>query len=355
MTERKTFKFSDAGILLILLLFLGGGFQLTAQTEKPLRFVFYNVENFFDTRVDSTREYNAFTPDGEQHWTFSRYISKRASLFKTIVAIGEGEPPTFIGFCEVENEFVVNDLIYRTPLKNFDYQVVHYESRDRRGIDVALMYRKNQLTLLRSEPIAVNDPDDPGFLTRDILFASFLVGEKDTIYTYVNHWPSRYGGQLESVGRRMLAALTLRKHIDSLVSEHPNAKIIIMGDLNDTPEDDSIIKGLKAFEPSDLSQPGDLVHLFASSENHGYEGTIKYLHSWQIFDHLILTQTLFNSNSGIRYKPGSARIFTAPFMFVDDERYLGKKINRTYTGPTYLGGVSDHLPVYLDLEWTVQP
>jgi predicted extracellular nuclease len=355
MTQRKISKSFDTGIFSVFLFLLSLGIQVSAQTEKPLRFVFYNVENFFDTSIDSTREYNAFTPEGEQRWTFGRYIAKRSSLFKTILAIGEGEPPAFIGFCEVENEFVLNDLIYRTPLKNLDYTVVHYESRDRRGIDVALMYRKNQLTLLGSEPIAVNDPDDPGFLTRDILFASFLIGEKDTIYTYVNHWPSRYGGQLESVEKRMLAALTLRKHVDSLVSQHPNAKIIIMGDLNDTPGDDSIINGLKAFEPSDLSEPEDLVHLFASSENHGYEGTIKHLHSWQIFDHLIITQTLFKSNSRIRYKPGSARIFAAPFMFVDDERYLGKKINRTYTGPTYLGGVSDHLPVCLDLEWIVQP
>lgn len=355
MTKRGTFINLTTDIILFLFINFFLCSQLFAQTEKPLRFVFYNVENFFDTQVDSTREYNAFTPDGDQRWTFSRYIAKRASLFKTIVAVGEGEPPAFIGFCEVENEFVLNDLIYRTPLKQYDYQVVHYESNDRRGIDVALMYRKSYLTLIGSEAIVVADPKDPGFVTRDILFAAFLAGQTDTVYTYINHWPSRYGGQLESVERRMLAALTLRKHIDSLVAVHPQAKIVIMGDLNDTPQDDSILNGLRAFAPSDVKQPDDLVHLFTSATDLGYEGTIKYLHSWQIFDHMIVTKALFNANSGLQYRHESARIFSAPFLLMDDDRYLGKKLNRTYTGPTYLGGLSDHLPVYIDLDWIDQP
>ncbi|MDO8896131.1 MAG: endonuclease, partial [Bacteroidales bacterium] len=117
----------------------------------------------------------------------------------------------------------------------------------------------------------------------------------------------------------------------------------------------SILNGLRAFAPSNISRTDDLVHLFTSVAELGYEGTIKYLHSWQIFDHMIVTKSLFNANSGLQYKQGSARIFSSPFLLMDDERYLGKKLNRTFSGPTYLGGVSDHLPVYIDLHWIDQP
>ena len=322
---------------------------LYAQDNRHLRIVFYNAENFFDIKVDSTRDYNAFTPEGDQHWTLSRYFLKRNNLFKTLLALGKGDPPALVGMCELENESVLEELIYRTPLKNAGYKIVHYESPDRRGIDVGLIYRSDLLTLIQSEPINVHDTADPGFLTRDILFAAFETSASDTIFVYVNHWPSRYGGQLESVDKRMLAATTLRRHYDSLVLKLPGAKVVMMGDLNDSPEDDSVLKGLRAFSYESNHQPDGLINLFTNKNSLGFDGTLKHVHDWQIFDQIIVSPALFGSEMGTRYCDGSARIFVADFLLEDDDRYLGKKLHRTYSGPNYIGGFSDHLPVYIDL------
>jgi endonuclease/exonuclease/phosphatase family metal-dependent hydrolase len=319
--------------------------------QERLRFAFYNLENFFDTHIDSTRDYNAFTPEGEQRWTNHRYYKKRNDVYRVIMALGDWEAPSLVGFCEIENEEVLGDLIYGTPLKNANYNFVHYHSPDFRGIDAALIYRLDHLQLISSRPIPVRDPENPGFRTRDILYADFIVNEMDTVHVYINHWPSRFGGVLASIPRRMLAALTLRANIDSLMHVKPHAKVILMGDFNDTPEDDSIIKGLRAFPPDDLSPVDQLVHLFTNKSEVGHLGTIKYQHMWQIFDHIIVSRPLFEAAGGLRYKPESARIFTSDFLFTEDERYLGQKLFRTYVGPRYTGGISDHLPVFIDLEF----
>lgn len=318
---------------------------------KSYRFAFYNVENFFDTHVDTTREYNAFTPEGEQRWTYRRYIKKRNDMYRVVMALGDWQAPSLVGLCEVENEVVLGDLIYQTPLKAFNYNFIHYNSPDFRGIDVALIYRTDHLRLLGSRPIPVTDPDNPNFKTRDILYASFEIDQRDTVHVYVNHWPSRFGGVLRSIPRRMLAAQTLRSDLDSLLQLKPQARVVIMGDFNDTPEDDSIIKGLRAFPPEDINTDEDLVHLFTDKQALGHIGTLKFQHMWQIFDHIIVTQSLIEPSRGIGYKPESATIFAADFLLTEDERYLGKKLHRTYVGPRYVGGYSDHLPVFIDLEF----
>ncbi len=329
--------------------FLENIFSQNTETDR-FRFAFYNVENFFDVNIDSTRDYNAFTPEGEQRWTYYRYINKRNNMFRTIMAVGEWQAPSLVGLCEVENEVVISDLIYHTPLKNSNYSFVHYHSPDFRGIDVALIYRKDHLRLISSRPIPVSDPNNKSFRTRDILYADFIINELDTVHVYVNHWPSRFGGVLASIPRRMLAARTLRQDVDSLMAVKPHAKVIIMGDFNDTPEDDSIIKGLRAFPPESISASDDLIHLFTDPKKLGHIGTLKFQHMWQIFDHIIISQHLYRADSGISYKPGSATIFAADFLLTEDKRYLGKKLFRTYVGPRYVGGYSDHLPVFIDLE-----
>jgi endonuclease/exonuclease/phosphatase family metal-dependent hydrolase len=335
----------------LLIVLIGTAILAQAQPQEKLRFAFYNLENFFDTHVDSTRDYNAFTPDGEQRWTYYRYIKKRNDIYRTIMALGEWEGPSLVGFCEIENEVVLSDLIYRTPLKNANYSYVHYHSSDFRGIDAALIYRLDHLQLISSRPIPVKDPDNPDFKTRDILYADFVLNELDTIHVYINHWPSRYGGVLSTIPKRLLAALTLRADIDSLMQVKPHAKVILMGDFNDTPEDDSIIKGLRAFPPDDSNPNRELVHLFTNKSELGHIGTLKFQHMWQIFDHIIVSRPLYEATGGLRYKPGSATIFAADFLLEEDERYLGQKLFRTYVGPRYSGGISDHLPVYIDLEF----
>lgn len=323
--------------------------SFAAKAQQPLRIMFYNAENFFDTEVDSSRSYNAFTPDGEQHWNLKRYLLKKNNLFKTIIAAGKGNAPALLGLCELENEKVLRDLVLSTPLKAMHYKIVHYESPDRRGIDVGMLYRADLLTLLSSSPIAVRDPSDVGFLTRDILFAAFETKLGDTLYFYVNHWPSRYGGQLESVEKRFLAAKTLRLHFDSLAMAHKGAKAIMMGDFNDTPADESLIKMLKAHAPEIALSDSSLIQMFFPSAFLGFEGTLKHGHDWQIFDQFIISGSLLNQDTATAYCAGSARIFAPDFLLTEDERYLGKKLLRTYSGPTYIGGYSDHLPVLIDL------
>ncbi len=344
-------KLNQFVLLCLLIAFLGTSAIAQMEGQEKYRFAFYNLENFFDTHVDSTRDYNAFTPDGEQRWTTYRYYKKRNDVYRVIMALGGWEAPSLVGFCEIENDVVLEDLIYRTPLNNSNYSYVHYPSPDFRGIDAALIYRLDHLQLISSRPIPVKDPENPDFRTRDILYADFIVNEMDTVHVYVNHWPSRFGGVLASIPRRMLAALTLRADIDSLMLVKPHAKVIIMGDFNDTPEDDSIIKGLRAFPPDDIKKHEELLHLFTNKNDLGHIGTLKFQHMWQIFDHIIVSRPLFEATSGIRYKPGSAKIFKSDFLLTEDERYLGQKLFRTYVGPRYTGGISDHLPVFIDLEF----
>lgn len=335
---------------ILIVLFSSTAFGQLEKQEK-LRFAFYNLENFFDTQIDSTRDYNAFTPDGEQRWTNYRYYKKRNDIYRVIMSVGDWEAPSLVGFCEIENETVLGDLLYRTPLKNANYSFVHYHSPDFRGIDVALIYRHDHMQLLSSRPIPVTDPQNPGFRTRDILYAGFALNQLDTLHVYVNHWPSRFGGVLASIPRRMLAALTLRKDIDSLVKAKPHAKIIVMGDFNDTPQDDSIIKGLRAFPPNEPGTGDELVHLFTDKSELGFHGTIKYQHMWQIFDQIMVSRSLFEAAFGLKFKQGSAKIAVRNFLLEEDERYLGQKLFRTYVGPRYRGGISDHLPVFIDLEF----
>ncbi|NOU45565.1 MAG: endonuclease [Bacteroidales bacterium] len=322
-----------------------------SQVQNNLRIGFYNVENFYDVFTDSTREYNAFTPDGDQHWDYDRFQRKRNNIYKTLVALGEGEPPALMGLCEVENEVVLRELIYKTPLNLFNYQYINYPSPDKRGIDVAIIYRTDHLRLFDSKAIAVVDPADTAFKTRDILYASFIVFDTDTIHLFVNHWPSRYGGTLSSNEKRMLAAKTLKKNSDSIIQLFPNARIIIMGDFNDCPNDESLSFGLNTSGKQPATVLNNLVNLFESNTNQDSEGTIKYEHQWQTFDQIIVSERLINAESRIRYKKSSARIFSAPFLLTEDERFLGKKLFRTFQGPAYVGGFSDHLPVYIDLEW----
>lgn len=337
---------------LILVLIFGFENRTDAQV-RPMRVMFWNVENFFDVEVDSTRDYNAFTPAGEQRWTYSRFITKRNNVFKTIAAIGQGELPHIIGFCEVENERVLRELTQNTPFRQARYRIIHYESPDRRGIDAAMLYRPDYLRLLSSRAVPVVDTADPNFKTRDILRATFLVNDSDTLHVFVNHWPSRYGGQIESVERRFLAASVLRMQADSILQRNPEAKMLMMGDFNDTPTDESLVYYLRALPTEKISTPNDLINLFTDSRKLGHEGTLKHQYSWQIFDMVFVSRELYASQSGLRYQPGSARIFAGDFLLQDDDRNLGKKIFRTYSGPTYLGGFADHLPVYVDLEWIV--
>ena len=314
-------------------------FGAVAQENGRLRVAFWNFENFFDPFVDSTRVYNEFTENGAQHWTKSRFYKKRNNMYKAILAMSENEPLAVLGIAEVENQYVLHMLFDQTPLKTHNYRIIHYEGDDRRGIDVAMAYCIDKLQLVYSEPVKVRNPKNKNYRTRDILYAKFYDRREDTLHVFVNHWPSRYGGERETIKLRALAANTLKHKVDSLLFlPQTIPKIIIMGDFNDTPSDPSISEIL-----------GNLVNLFNDSKNLGFDGTLKHQYNWQIFDQIIVSKSLIDNDKGLKYKKNSAQIFHADFLFEKDESYGGVKLFRTYVGPKYSGGYSDHLPVYIDL------
>ena len=331
--------------------------NVTSAQNEPIRVAFWNMENFFDPFVDSTKTYNAFTEDGMQHWTKSRFYRKRNNMYKAILAMSENRPLGILGMCEVENEYVLSALFEQTPLKKHNYRWVLYEGPDKRGIDPAIVYSLDHFRLVESTVFPYYNPEDTAYHSRDILYAKFIgadassVAYADTLHVFVNHWPSRYSGELETVGSRSCSAAILRTKVDSIVSAAPEGyqpKVIMMGDLNDCPTDPSVYDVLRARHPSELEE-GCLINLFGKNDGLGFEGTLKHQADWQIFDQIIVTPAVMNDREGLHYQEGSARIFHADFMLEDDEAYHGKKLFRTYIGPRYFGGFSDHLPVYIDL------
>lgn len=324
---------------------------LCAQNNERLRVAFWNLENYFDPFADTTRAYNEYTEDGGQHWTMSRFYKKRNNLYKAILSLSEREPLAILGICEVENTFATSMLFNETPLRKHNYRVIHYEGNDRRGIDVALAYSIDKLQLTDSKVIKIRNPDDKNFKSRDILYAKFYDKIGDTLHCFVNHWPSRYGGEKETIHLRNLAASCLKAQIDSLnYINKNNAKIVIMGDFNDTPLDNSILNVLQAKPSKTASKHDNLINLFDDNKVLGFDGTLKHQHKWQIFDQIIISNNLLYDNKSLCYIKESARIFCKDFLFINDEKYGGKKLFRTYIGPKYQGGYSDHLPIYIDLK-----
>ena len=321
-----------------------------AQTQGKdyLRLMFYNVENLFDTVDDPNTNDNEFTPDGSMHWTPYRYTEKRNNIFRVISHVGEWDPPALVGVCEIENLGVLSDLIKNTPLAKYPYRIIHKDSPDQRGIDVALLYRGDYLKCTGQQFIRVRFSDNRK-RTRDILYATLSTTKSDTLHVFVNHWPSRSGGQRQSEPGRILAASLLRNKVDSIFTRNPLAKIVITGDLNDNPSDKSLTNGLRALNDTTFAKPSALFNLSAYKTRES-TGTIKYQGKWSVFDQMIVSGGLLRGTP--RTDVGRCHIFRADYLFEPDSRYQGVKLFRTYVGPRYNKGFSDHLPVYLDIHLT---
>ena len=317
--------------------------SIPSGAEDSVKVMFYNVENFFDTVNHPETRDDDFTPEGDMRWNLYKYRQKRNALYKVIMATGGWNTPYFIGLCEVENRSVLEDLIFRTPLSKYRYGIVHQESPDKRGIDVALLYKKNKVTLITEEYIPYVYPSESGIKSRDILYASFLTG-KDTLHIFVNHWPSRRGGQSASEPRRIQAANLLRKKVDSLYCHFSCPNILIMGDFNDTPQDKSMETILEAV-PLSSSKEDESLYNLAYHE----KGTYKFRHYWSVLDQMIISGCLLREDEGLQALPSSFQIADFDFLFTEDPRFGGKRLFRTYQGPKYLGGYSDHLPISLIL------
>lgn len=304
--------------------------------------MFYNVENLFDTFDDPAKNDDEFTSDGEKGWNYFRYKEKLNNIAKVIIAVGGWQPPDIIGLCEVENFQVLFDLTTETPLKNYGYQIIHEDSKDSRGIDNALLFIPKRLKKVVQKSISL--PQNAPIVTRDILFTSFAFDGKDTVSIYVNHWPSRYGGKEFSESRRIHVAHALRMHVDSLRNVDVASKILIMGDFNDEPSDRSLYEILKAREFGKDNESDHLLNLSFPDFRKG-AGTIVYKeidYTWYMFDQIIVTPSLIDGN-GLVAKDKKSTVFQ-PSWLLENQRP-----KRTYQGPIYLGGFSDHLPIFIDL------
>lgn len=308
--------------------------------EKKFRIMTYNVENFFDYRHDSTLEYNEFSPMGVRGWNKGKYIKKRNSIYKVIRAVGEWEPVTLVGLIEVENSEVVYDLINSTPLGRDGYDFVHYDSDDKRGIDVALIYHKKSFSLISSYPHKVIDPMDDEYTTRDLLYVKGILGS-DTLHLIIAHWTSRYRGVLKSEYFRKLASATVLKITDSLYHINNSSRIIVMGDFNDSPYDESV-SNLCNLSKSKLRKI-KFISIYGTAK-----GTMKYKESWKYFDQFLVSESLLDSSK--LFCHDMVNVFDPDFLLAEDNRYLGYKPKRTYIGYSYNGGTSDHLPIFIDLK-----
>lgn len=315
--------------------------------ESVFRVMCYNVENYFDCVDDPETKDEEYLPGGMRGWNYTRYVEKQYNIARVLAAIGEWEPPALVGLCEVESRKAMLDLVVWGPLKNLRYRFVHHESPDIRGIDVALLYQPDVFKLLHDEPIRVTFTDAPHSTTRDILYVMGELQSRDTLHVFVCHFPSRLGGELESESRRIDAARILRNKIDEIFDFDENAKIIIMGDFNDYPDNKSIYKVLQAQEPHTPFIPSSLYNLMYPKHQEG-KGTHKHEGEWGVLDQLIVSGSLLDDRLQIHTTPSSVHIFEKDFLLEDDWKFLGKKPFRTYIGMKYAGGFSDHLPVYVD-------
>ncbi len=314
--------------------------------EDSLRMMFYNVENLFDPFDDSLTRDEEFTSEGAKHWSWNKYQTKQNNVYKTIMAVGNPYPPAIIGLCEIENRFVLNQLVYKTAFSKFDYRIVHEESPDRRGIDVGLLFDPKRVELIYHEAVQVNFPFSPETRTRDILYVKLKIFDQDTIHVFVNHWPSRWGGQMASAPKRNYVADVLKSKTDSIFNKELTPAIFIMGDFNDEPEDNSLSIHLQAAEFEDSS---DLVNLMLPYMDEKSRGTHKYQGNWGILDQFIVSKFLLLSNSDLRINLNQYPIFEGSYLLEKDDKFLGLKPNRTFIGYKYHGGYSDHLPIFLDV------
>lgn len=330
------------GLLSVFLL----SFSVCGQSR--MRVVEYNLENYFDCTDDTLTNDDDFTPQGNRVWTPQRYIKKQMAIAKAIVALAEWQTPALIGLVEVENSKCLDDLLVYGPLKSFGYQYIHFDSPDRRGIDVALLYDEKQFRPLKAEPLPVTMDNDPNFTTRDILYVEGIAAQKDTLHVYLCHFPSRWGGAGASEPKRVRAAQILKMHYDSLHRVHNRPLVLMMGDFNDTPQNRSIWRTLGAQPVHDTVVPQQLYNLMWQLHEDG-KGTHKYQGEWSCLDQFIVSGALLDSQSGLSTAEEMITVFQPSFMVIDDVRYGGMQPFRTYRGWKYEGGYSDHLPVFLDL------
>lgn len=313
---------------------------------------FYNFENLFDTLDAPNVADEEFTPQGGYRYNTAIYVDKLDKLAKVVSELGTEITPdgvSILGIAELETRKPLEDFINHPKIKSRNYQIVHYESPDERGIDVALIYQPKYFKVLSSRPVRVPLPNND--FTRDILFVSGLY-DGEPMHIFVNHWPSRSGGEAASQPLRNLAATICKDLIDSLVQADPNAKIILMGDLNDDPSSPSVRTILDAKGKKEEVKPGGLYNTMFDFYKKGI-GTLAYQDAWSLFDQIIISYGFLNPKTG-GYQFYQSQVHNKAYMSQQTGQYKGYPL-RTFVGTNYLGGYSDHFPTYVYLIKEIRP
>ena len=297
--------------------------------QEGMMVMFWNVENFYDYTDQGTGESDReFSSMGQRHWTKKKFYAKCDNIAKTIMWMGDryGHVPDVIGFAEVENRNVLSRLLSSTLLRKYGYAIVHHDSGDRRGIDVALLYRRSVFALV-SKTVVTPEHEGVRMQTRDILHVRLRAADGHEMDFIVNHHPSKFGGSKASEERRISVMMNLSELCDSLLKTPENTRIVAMGDFNDNPDGSqfSIVDGIMVNKGLELHQKG--------------EGTIRYEGKWDLIDMFMVSPELEDSSV--------MEIVRVPFLMTREKKHPGEKPFRTYSGPRYIGGVSDHCPVVL--------
>jgi len=307
---------------------------------------FYNVENLFDTLDDPHTYDEEFTPEGAKHYHAEVYEQKIARLARVIadMARGSKRPLAVLGIAEVENRYVLRDLVKALSEKQLQYRFIHRNSPDQRGIDVGMLYAPGWFQPLdvRMHRVDLSRNGEEVRPTRDIMEVKGVFGG-DTIFLMINHWPSRRGGREATEWKRIRAAQVARRIVDSIYRLKPTARIVLMGDFNDEPVDPSIVKILQA-KGDTVQKPPEVLFNPALPLYQKGVGSLAYRDAWSLFDQIILSRAWLEDDAGWQFV--EFKVFRPPYLKTPYGQYKGYPL-RTYAGNTYLGGYSDHFPVYI--------
>ena len=304
----------------------------------------YNLENLFDIVDDPKINDADFLPTGANQWTKERYETKLKNMAEVIASFENGAGIDILSVCEVENKKVLEDLVSRKSIKKMNYGIVHSESPDERGIDVALLYKKSVFTPTKQTAYTVPLPD--GDKTRDVLLVQGKLKNNAAASFIIVHFPSRGEGREKSEPKRIAAAQVVRNVRDAIAKSNPNEYIFIMGDFNDTPADSSISRTIGAWGNNDHKH--QLYNPFYRMHRSG-EGTYKYKGKWDMLDQIIVSSNTLNPEAKVQYIEQSATVYKPSFIQESDSRYAGTP-KRTYAGPKYIGGYSDHFPLMIKMQ-----
>jgi predicted extracellular nuclease len=335
-------KLTRLSLIIILMMGTASAFA----QRKPVHFtaMFYNTENFYDTVNDPNTLDEEYLPSARIPWNTARYNLKTDHISEVMASVNSPVLPDIIGMAEIENRSVLESLVHSSKLKAGGYKIVHFDSPDERGIDVALLYKGSSFRLQKAIAMHVTLSSTDNDQTRDILYVKGIALKNTTIHIFINHWPSRNGGQDASEKNRIAAANVLRHQIDLILAADPLADILVMGDFNDNPTDKSISQVLSATAPESAYAKSGLYNLLSPLFKNG-EGSL-YYKSWDMFDQVIVSGNLLNPAGGLKCKPADAGIFKPAWLLYKNKD--GVMLPNRTVSREYHGGYSDHLPVFVN-------